>query len=432
MNCVPQVDSQPIRLPEFCPKASGLADRGVALAQTLALLPQLRTHYGITRIAETTYLDRTGIPTTSAIVPDSPDLLSVYSGKGATRESAMCSALMEAVERQCAAAPSLPIFETHVDVVMESLDLSVLGLLETAKGTCIQCAPGTNLLTGSMIAVPLAMIQCPWFGPKLFAMTSTNGLASGNTLTEAIYHALCEVIERHVWSMYHGRSHLVPRVFLGPQAADLGLAREVCFPTGNPAVDSLASKVQQAGLQLRALYLEEPPLPATMLATIFERDASPPMAHMGFGSSLSPAHALSRAITEAAQSRVVDIQAAREDVVRADAPKSKMADHGRRQTVAPHGRWYFDVPSQSIELAEITDSSSADLAVDLRRVLGSLSQYGAHCVAVVDLSPAGLPLNVVRVVVPELETMLVDGRVGPRMNDLLNPFKFGGTEVRHA
>ncbi len=31
--------------------------------------------------------------------------------------------------------------------------------------------------------------------------TSTNGIASGNTLEEAVFHGLCEIIERDAWSL---------------------------------------------------------------------------------------------------------------------------------------------------------------------------------------------------------------------------------------
>lgn len=116
-------------LPASVPKTPGTYDRAVPFEQTLAPVPELRRRYGITRLADTTYLDRTGISTYSALVPNSPDLLGVYNGKGLTREAAMASAVMEATERQIGAA------------------------------------------------VPLAMVQCPWFGEKLFDVTSTNGLA---------------------------------------------------------------------------------------------------------------------------------------------------------------------------------------------------------------------------------------------------------------
>ncbi|GAC1653110.1 MAG: YcaO-related McrA-glycine thioamidation protein [Vulcanimicrobiaceae bacterium] len=412
-----------LQLAAHAPKAPGLPDRCVPLERTLQLLPHLRERFGITRVADTTYLDRTGIPTFSAVVPRSPDLISVYNGKGSSRESALCSAVMEAVERQCAAAAPLLVFERTLREVKQHLDLDILGVLPLSPDEPLVCTSATDLLTQTAIAVPLAMVQCPWFGTKLFTSTSTNGLAAGNTLTEAVYHALCELIERHVWSMYHARSHLLPRVFFGEGARDFGFAREVVFPTGFAQADALAAATGRAGLELRVLYLPEHLMPATMAATVLEPGADPPMTHMGFGASLSPGHALVRAMTEAVQSRVVDIQGAREDVVRADAPPGLMADHGRRATSLPYGRWYFDVPCEPVAFAGIPDAASDDLRQDVDMLLQFLREFRASRVAVVDLSPPDVPVHVVRAIVPELETTLIDGRIGPRMADLVNPFK---------
>ena len=410
-----------IRLPASVPKAPGTYDRAVPFAQTLGLIPELRRRYGITRVADTTYLDRTGIPTYSALVPHSPDLLGVYNGKGMSAQGAMASAVMEATERQIGAAVNLPVFAESLRVVGERIDLDACGMREHARDRAIQCVLGTELLSGEAIAVPLAMVQCPWFGEKLFDVTSTNGLASGNNLTEAIYHALCELIERHAWSMYHVRCSLVPRFYRG-DAGDAAAAPEICLPTGDDSVDRLADAIAGSGLTVRALALAEGGLPLTVLASVTEQRADPPMAHMGLGCALSPAHALTRALTEAVQSRVVDIQAAREDILLPDEPAGIMGTHARRLRVLPTQRWYYDVPSDSVALAKLPDRSSHDLALDLRATLQALRDYGFPSVIAVDLSPRDLPIAVVRAIVPGLETYVFTGHLGVRARSLFNPF----------
>ena len=413
----------PLYLPATCPKAPGLFDRSVPLEKTLRLIPQLRRRFGITRVADTTYLDRTGMPTFSAIVPASPDMLSVYNGKGFTREAALSSAVMEAVERQLAASPTwLPTFKLSLRNVQERLDVRALELKEDVFDDVVDCVYGTDLLSGTLIPVPMAMVQCPWYGKPLFKVTSTNGLASGNNVTEALYHALCELVERHTWSMYHAKSHLLPRMFLGPDAADIAFAKEVIFPTGNALVDELRDRVEGVGMTLRILHLDDPGLPHTMLATVTEPHTEPPMAHMGFGTSLSPSHAMTRAVTEAIQSRVVDIQAAREDILRPDEPEGVMGTHGRRTTDFPHGRWYFDLPAEQVELRDIPDRLTDDLARDLALVIEGLRGMGASAIAVVDLSPPETPVHAVRVVVPEIETTTVNGRTGRMLRGIFNPF----------
>lgn len=413
----------PTVLPASAPKASGTYDRTVSFARTLELLPELRRRYGITRVGETTRLDRANVPTFCAIVPNSPDLLGVYNGKGATREAATASAVMEAAERQIGAAVALPVTRKPLREVRSRLDIAACGAREDAIDGDADCVIGTDLLTGESLFVPLALVQCPWFGERLCDLTTSNGLASGNTLTEAVYHALCELIERHTWSMYHIRCSVAPRLFGGAGAAELCLAPEFRLPTGDSAIDSLLSQITQGGLAVRALLLDEPPLPYTVLASICELDGAAPMAHMGLGCALSPAHALTRALTEAVQSRVVDIQGAREDILRPGETAGIMGDHARRLTTLPSGRWYFDMPGPQIGLGDVPDLASPDLAVDCRRVVDALRRMNVSVVGVVDLSPRDLPVNVVRAIVPELETFLVTGHLGPHGRAALNPFE---------
>lgn len=418
-------DTSPIVLPATMPKAPGTYDRAVPFVQTIALLPELRRRYGITRVADTTLLDRTNIPTFSALVPHSPDLLGVYNGKGITREGAIASAVMEATERQIGARAALVRRRESLRRVAERIDLDECGLRPEARDLVVDCVRGTELLSGDAIPVPLAMVECPWFGEKLFMTTSTNGLASGNNQTEAIYHALCELIERHAWALAHVRCSLAPRFFLGPDAPERALMPEIELPVGEPNVDWLVDELRAAGLTVHAFALDEPPLPITVLASISEPGAAIPMAHMGLGCALSPAHALTRALTEALQSRVVDIQAAREDMLRADEPKGMMGDHARRLQEVPKGRWYLDIPAERVSLAELVDRSSDDLAADLRETLEALRAYGIPSVVAVDLSPPDLPISVVRTIVPGLETFMFTNVMGKRARALLNPFAVG-------
>ncbi len=416
------VDTSPIALPASVPKAPGTYDRAIPFERTLAILPRLRERYGITRVADTTYLDRTGIPTYSALVPHSADLLGVYNGKGMTREAAIASAVMEATERQIGSVVRLPVFRESVRVVGERMDLEACGLRADARDLVVDCVLGTELLSGDAIPVPVAMVQCPWFGERLFDMTTTNGLASGNNVTEAIYHALCELVERHIWCMYHVKCSMAPRFFLGERAKDLALAPEIEMPSGIASIDALIDDIRAAGLTVRTLALEEGPLPLTVLATVSEPDSTPPMAHLGLGCALSPAHALTRALTECVQSRVVDIQAAREDILRIGEDAGITGSHARRLESFPKDVWYFDMPARKKRLAEIADRTTDDLADDLRVTLDALRDYGVPTVVAVDLSPPDLPISVVRAIVPGLEGVIFTGHLGPRGRALLNPF----------
>jgi len=329
---------------------------------------------------------------------------------------------MEATERQIGASVHLTRRPESLQVVAQRIDLQECGLRDEARELVVECVRGTELLSGDTIPVPLAMVECPWFGEKLFTTTSTNGLASGNNLTEAIYHALCELIERHAWALAHVRCSLAPKFFLGPDAKERALMPEIELPSGEGNVDWLVRELHAAGLTVHAFALDEPPLPMTVLASISEPGSSIPMAHMGLGCALSPAHALTRALTEALQSRVVDIQAAREDMLRADEPKGMMGEHARRLREVPKDRWYLDVPAQRVTLGDLTDRSTNDIAADVRITLDALRAYGIPRVVAVDLSPPDLPISVVRAIVPGLETFMFTNVLGKRARALLNPF----------
>ncbi|HTA40350.1 MAG TPA: YcaO-like family protein [Candidatus Acidoferrales bacterium] len=390
---------------------------------TFARLPALRRRFGVTRLGDTTLLDRTGIPTATAIVPAGADVISVYNGKGTSRRAAYVGAVMEALERQVTAAPQVATFRASVRDVLAQLNLHALGLREDALDFEIDCVWGTDLLAGRSVAVPLANVQCPWYGTRLYGVTSTNGLASGNTMCEAAYHALCEMVERHVWALHHTRSRLLTRVVFGPGAPDRSSALEVRLPTGCASVDELARTLAREGVTLRLFELDEGSLPHVMTASVYDPHLEPPMLHMGFGCSLSPEHAALRAITEAVQCRVSDIQAAREDLLRPDDPSHGGIEHGRRSHTLPAGAWFYDAPPrETIDFATLTDRSTPDLAEDLRRVVEALRHIGVSAVVAVDMTPGETEFSVVRTIVPELETLTIDGRFGRWTSKIINPF----------
>ncbi|HEY1976013.1 MAG TPA: YcaO-like family protein [Candidatus Baltobacteraceae bacterium] len=410
-----------LRMPSSEPKAPGSYDRSVSIERTLALVPELRKRFGITRIADTTRLDRPDIPTFSAVVPHS-DLLSVFNGKGATREAALVSAVMEAVERQVMGAPSVETHRRCLREISRVLDLDALGLLPEARDLEAECAWGTDLLGGDNVPVPMHAIQCPWYGQRLFSGSSSNGVASGNTLTEALYHGLAELVERHVWSLFHVRCELVPR-FYRRGAPDTVAAEMFAFPSGDDYLDRLARSIEEAGLTLRVMILQEDDLPVVALATTAEPGSDPPMAHQGMGCSLSPAHAVGRAITECVQSRVVDIAGARDDLLRPDDPPRVTGEHTRRPRLLPKGRWFLDLPAREVRLDQLRDRCSTDLAHDLQLVLDVLRADGLGPVIAIEISPDDVPVSVVRIVAPNLETTFSNGRIGRHGTALFSPFR---------
>jgi ribosomal protein S12 methylthiotransferase accessory factor len=410
-----------------------LADREVDLETTIAVAGSLRRRYGITRVAETTQLDRIGIPTISAIVPNSPDNLGVYNGKGLTREAALAGALMEAIERQiCARFEDVTIYESSLTDVDRVIDLRALGWLRAREDerpdSTVSCVRGTNLIDESRVDVPVGVVRSPRIGEREFYRTSTNGLASGNTRKEAIYHALMELLERHLWSRVHVLSHVWPRTLRAgsgkpAELPDDRVALEVVDAAEHPLLGEPIARLRSAGLRFRLLTHNEPGWPCAMMACVADPGATELFYHVGFGCSWSPVHAAVRAITEAVQARLTDVQGAREDIKRAGDDASRDFDHGRRASGIPAGgRWYYDGPAASVRMTELHDCSGPGLVTDIECVIELLRGWGETCVAYVDLTPANVPISVARVVAPHLERTLVDGTISPRMRTFLrNP-----------
>jgi ribosomal protein S12 methylthiotransferase accessory factor len=407
-------------------------DRVVPLERTLALLPALRARFGITRVADLTYLDRIGMPVFSSVIPRSADLVSVYNGKGTTRDHARIGAVMEAVERQAAGRLSIETFEARPHEIAGALDPRELAVDTAWEGRAIPLVRGIDLVRDAVAYVPRAAVEWPCLGPRIFPVVTTNGLASGNTLLEAIYHALFELVERHVWSLTHARAYVRPHALLaalaGPDAGSLdramiddpvGLA--IAVPTGEPLVDDILARITRCDLEVRLLVVCEPELPPVVFATVYEPFAAEPAAHFGIGCSWSPVHATLRALTEAVQSRLADVQGAREDILRADDDRpTRFHGHARRIARVPKGRWHFDGPvTGMVRLADLPDRSTRDLAHDVRLLLDAFRAIGVRRAIVVDISPPGLPVAVVRAIVPDLETMIVDGRTGNRLKLIL-------------
>ncbi|HPS90428.1 MAG TPA: YcaO-like family protein, partial [Methanosarcina vacuolata] len=119
--------------------------------------------------------------------------------------------------------------------------------------------------------------------------------------------------------------------------------------------------------------------------------------------------AVSRAITEAAQSRVVQIQGAREDTDREGFIRSVGYDRMKRLN-----RFWFE-EGEKISLSEVQDLSRKSPAENIDVILEKLKDL-AERVLVVDLSREEIKVPVVRVIIPGFELFTIDrDRKGKRI-----------------
>jgi ribosomal protein S12 methylthiotransferase accessory factor len=353
---------------------------------------------GITRIADVTGLDSIGIPVVMVVRPNSRSL-SVSQGKGVDLDSATASGLMESIELHTAERLDLsPRMASAATLRRERQ--AMLDVESLARPTWTRWHPdleirwvsGTNLLTGRTMWVPYEGVHVDGVTPHdahtgVVAVTS-NGLASGNHLAEAIVHGLCEVVERDAMALLSARP-----------PAERAARRIDPATVDDDECRRLLDLYDEAGVEVGIWDATSDVGIACLAVAITERDPSPfrriPLAR-GAGCHPSAPIALSRALTEAAQCRLTVIAGSRDDHL--PSSYQQLRDPARVAAMGP-------MPARPTSFADVPSVSAATVIHDLDHVVARVRAVGVRQIAVVDLSPAELPVSVVRVLVPGLEGM---------------------------
>jgi YcaO-like protein with predicted kinase domain len=140
-----------------------------------------------------------------------------------------------------------------------------------------------------------------------------------------------------------------------------------------------------------------------------------PMVHGGLGTHPDARVAVRRALTEAAQSRCVDIQGVREDLCPEDAAPDAFNAHTRRISEVNRRVWTINHSPVRKRLSAVSSTVHDDVQEDLEHILSKLWERGIKQAVVVDFTPSGAPYAVVRVIVPELESWSVNhAKLGQR------------------
>jgi ribosomal protein S12 methylthiotransferase accessory factor len=253
-------------------------------------------------------------------------------------------------------------------------------------------ATGVDLLSNEPVDVPYSLVHInavPPFPPgdACFFVTS-NGLASGVTESEAIVHAICEVIERDGVS----RWRQAPAARRAERWIDLDSV------TG-AAPRALLAQCADAGFEALACDVGSPVGLAVVVCVLFDTQAPSDTlrgAAMGFGCHLRRDTALIRALTEAAQSRLTLIAGSRDDLDRQDYE----ARRRHRDGIESYRR-ILDA-SHPVDFRTLPDLPAASHVDQIEILLGRLRSAGVHEVAKVVLGPTPEGIAVVRVIVPGL------------------------------
>ncbi|MCG7840878.1 MAG: YcaO-related McrA-glycine thioamidation protein [Methanomassiliicoccales archaeon] len=380
--------------------------RAVDPLTTLKRVEPLLSKAGITRVADITDLDRIGIPVFSSIRPMAKEgAISIYNGKGASREQARVSAIMEGMERYSAEPRDERLRRDMMDNMLASenaVDPRTLILPQMINVHVnyhpIAWVKGYDLIEGEEIWVPAVAVYHPYDSKKDLQLfrSNTNGLASGNNLEEAILHGLCEVIERDAWSISEARK---------------GSRGEIVVEEDCPVVSELLNKFRSQGVEVHLKDLtSDVGIPTIAAAADDVRMKDPALLNLGVGAHLSPRVAAIRALTEVAQSRCTQIHGAREDTTKADLNREVGYERMKRLNAM-----YF-TSSSEVHMEDFSEFDTKDILEDIEVVLDHLLDRGFEKVIAVELTRPELGIPVVRMIIPGMEIFAMDmDRIGPRL-----------------
>lgn len=373
--------------------------RVVTPAQTMERLRPLLPSMGITRVGNITGLDCIGIPTVVVYRPNARSL-AVSQGKGLTLDAARVSGVMESVESYHAERVPLPLRLGSANDLRHALrlvDINALprtSVLPLSHDTKFLWVEGIDLVHGESVWVPYESVHIDStldgrISPGIFCC-STNGLASGNHLLEAICYAICEAIERDsttLWGLASEARRDATRIDL--ETVDDARCREVLH------------KLEHAGVACAVWEAtSDVGIPAFTALIVEQEDDELRSLHSsaGQGCHCSREIALLRALTEAAQTRLTVIAGVRDDVMRGEYDRHRNPDQLRyaRQLVQDDAvavRSFLEVPT----------FRSETFADDIAWLVERLGAVGLDRVVVFDLSQERFGIPVVKVIVPGLE-----------------------------
>lgn len=376
-------------------------------AETLERIRPCFPIAGLTRMANITGLDRIDIHTTLSIRPGAKTL-TTSSGKGFTLDAAMASGAMEGIELfHCEEAALPSVRRSYDDLAGEYTRIPVEQLQFTKDAIFspqwrYHWTFAWDLVHQREVAVPLAAVHMG-LGERVlenlhtFQLTS-NGLASGNELLEAINAGLFEVIERDAIALYRTRwaRNKVPPAVVRLETIE------------HPLVLDLLARLERARVAPVLFDCTTDTDVPVYMAYVYDLEWRNFGVFKGYGAHLDPEIAMVRAITEAIQSRVIYIAGSRDDVFRHQYLRLKRDDDNR----SLRG---FKAIAREVDARQRRSQATPTFEGDTLVAMEKLRRVGLDQVLVLDLSRPDFPINVVKVIVPGLEGYMFDFYApGPR------------------
>ncbi|WP_455645063.1 YcaO-related McrA-glycine thioamidation protein [Methanosphaera sp.] len=368
---------------------------------TLENISKITKDIGLTRTSNITHLDRIKIPVFTSVRPLAQEgAVSIYAGKGPNEIHAKVSSIMEAVERYSAEIHGDEETITKKYDQNDCLNPETLILPRDAyHDEELEWVEGYSIRNGTKLYIPANAVYHPYTTENIhhICLSNTNGLASGNSIEEAIFHGLMEVVERDAWSLFEAFKENKPEIN--------------CENTSNPYITELLEKFREANVFIKLIDLtsdNDIPTIGAVSEDLSLKD--PALLTLGIGTHLDPNIAAIRAITEVAQSRATQIHGTREDTTRANL----LRDTGYERMKRLNKHWFRE-SEEIINIEDIPNKSKNSFKEDIEITLDLLKKSGVDDAYYVDLTRK-INIPTVRVIIPGLELFSVDtSRVGNRL-----------------
>ena len=371
---------------------------------------RLMGRFGISRVTDITRLDKLGLPVHASVRPRGQGLR-VHAGKGLREAESRAGALMEALEfaaadprRNPAGRPmSVAALQASWAGAFRFIDLAPRRDVPVDGALTLPVLDCEDLIRNVPMALPTELLfvsDDKPSSPPVFG-SNTNGVASGNSLDEATLHGLLEVLERDALSLEQARQ----------------VSRRVNADSLPPHFIEMADAWQRRGVRLVVRHVPSDTGLPCFKAWLVEPESTDINLCSGSGLHLDREIALTRAICEAAQSRLSTLHGGRDDIV-GFYDKYTQIDPARRReresrliAAMEHaeGAIAFSDVQQTATAGKSLPELLADLLERLRGIgLGSVLRYRFAA----DLDG----MQALRIVVPRCECSESDlQRMGPRL-----------------
>ena len=263
--------------------------REVSALRTLQTIRPWLARVGVDRILD---LSLPGVPACPVYQVVRRSARSDYfnAGKGYTPLESLVSGLMEAIEVGCYERASVArLFERSAagedDLHLCAADLRLdPATCDSGGGLVVE---GHSHLDGRRVWLPAHAVYRELADGRITG-ASPNGVASGNSVGEAVVHALCEMLERHGLAAFH---------------AGAPLALEWVAPPGDaPAMPACISQLRALGFEAHFLLISVAAgVPVFICFLAGADDDGAGVAIQGYGAHLDPRIAMARALAEAVQ-----------------------------------------------------------------------------------------------------------------------------------